>query len=392
MRILVRGFIILVLCLPLGGCINLIALVACAAGIEDACDELFYGPGGGPELKLLKGLVEGDARLLANLTSSPCTNLGDGSYRCEFGGIAPGLVSTFTVDGGEISDKHALIVQMPLNASDFKGQWDRMDFDFSTLEISDRLLQVPVDHTRSLLAEPGTQLLVIDGDFAEVPFGAVRFVVDFAPNQAAPIDFKVLQAAVVKVGDKRFYAPILPCSTDMADAIAFSMPASQGAELPIPTSIPNPCDGDTYTYFQNSKNFRVQGCMSGSWSDENFNGQGFLIEVLDAGLVVVYWFSYDDTGKPVWFFGVGQIDGTTITVTMLYDTDGPIFGPGWNLADFVPFEWGTLTLEFTRYNRGTATFVSLFPGMFPSHVMDIRRLTSLWGPPCEPSELELAVN
>ena len=48
--------------------------------------------------------------------------------------------------------------------------------------------------------------------------------------------------------------------------------------------------------------------------DPDHDGEGIILEVLDATTVVVQWFTYDDEGKQFWIQGVGTIDGKTITV------------------------------------------------------------------------------
>ncbi len=49
---------------------------------------------------------------------------------------------------------------------------------------------------------------------------------------------------------------------------------------------------------------------NGLWYDPAHNGEGFVVEVLPGGTVVVYWFTYDDQGAPAWM--VAQLPGANL--------------------------------------------------------------------------------
>lgn len=119
----------------------------------------------------------------------------------------------------------------------------------------------------------------------------------------------------------------------------------------------------------------LDASWSGAWFDPTQNGHGFLLQFLPGGFVLVYWFSFDSTGAPTWFFGVGSIDGDTITVPLLFEPDGPSFPPFFDPADFVAVDWGVLILRFFDCNLGEAEWESLF-GEFGDGRMDLERITS----------------
>lgn len=50
--------------------------------------------------------------------------------------------------------------------------------------------------------------------------------------------------------------------------------------------------------------------MTGSWFDQTHNGEGLVIEILDDGRALVFWFSCDTSGKQAWFFGLGEQNGS----------------------------------------------------------------------------------
>jgi CubicO group peptidase (beta-lactamase class C family) len=47
---------------------------------------------------------------------------------------------------------------------------------------------------------------------------------------------------------------------------------------------------------------------TGLWFDPSHNGEGYVVEVLEDGRVVIYWFTYDQSGNPAWMLTT-SIDG-----------------------------------------------------------------------------------
>jgi arylsulfatase A-like enzyme len=84
---------------------------------------------------------------------------------------------------------------------------------------------------------------------------------------------------------------------------------------------------------------------SGSWYDLTHEGEGLVIEVLPDGRVLLFWFSYDSAGNPAWFFGIGEISGSTVAVSDMLTTSGGRFGPAFDPADVEIRPWGSLLVE-----------------------------------------------
>jgi hypothetical protein len=122
--------------------------------------------------------------------------------------------------------------------------------------------------------------------------------------------------------------------------------------------------------------------FSGSWFDPTHNGEGFLVEVLANGQVVVYWFSYGPDGNRRWFFGVGEIIDGKLVVTDMLTTSGGIFGDDFDPATVESLPWGTLELDITCAG-GTATYTSTEEG-FGSGQLNVIQLTSMDGLECTP--------
>jgi hypothetical protein len=118
-----------------------------------------------------------------------------------------------------------------------------------------------------------------------------------------------------------------------------------------------------------------EALLSGSWADPTHDGEGYNIEVLVNGQVVIYWFSYNPEGQRRWFFGVGEIVNGKLVFDNMQTTSGGIFGPDFDpqTVQFAP--WGSLEMDLDC-SGGTATYNSTEAG-FGSGTLNVRRLTSI---------------
>jgi len=132
----------------------------------------------------------------------------------------------------------------------------------------------------------------------------------------------------------------------------------------------------------NSPKTGITGAVSGSWFDPAHNGEGFNIEVLADGLVVVFWFSYDPVGNQAWFFGVGTVDGKEIHVDTMLITSGGLFGPDFDPDDVVMTPWGEVHFTLDCEEGGVMTYSSLFPE-YGAGEQSLIRATSLAELPCD---------
>ncbi|MGV6851020.1 MAG: hypothetical protein ACWA5R_02435 [bacterium] len=98
--------------------------------------------------------------------------------------------------------------------------------------------------------------------------------------------------------------------------------------------------------------------LSGNWTIDGHPGEGFLIDVLDDGRVVAFWFTYGATGDAMWMFGVSE--------NFLFDegdfdlviNGGTTFGPGFDPGDIVGNAWGTMHISFANCNEGEVSYNS----------------------------------
>lgn len=113
--------------------------------------------------------------------------------------------------------------------------------------------------------------------------------------------------------------------------------------------------------------------FSGSWFNEATNGQGFQLQVVDDQTVLAFWYTYDDTGNPIWAFGVGSIEGNQVSVEMS-TAAGPTFSD-YNPEDVLFTPFGTVTFTFVDCNAADVAWQTSLAA-FGSGSMPIIRLTN----------------
>lgn len=174
----------------------------------------------------------------------------------------------------------------------------------------------------------------------------------------------------------------LLCSGLVSLLLALSVGAADGG-LPSPVEPGDlPGAADLASVPAKGAAFDITAAFSGAWFDSSQNGHGFLFQVLPDGIILVYWFTYDSEGNPTWFFGVGEIDGDTVTFDLFWEPDGPGFPPDFDPADFDPVLWGTLIIIFFNCDTGMASWDSDV-AEFGKGEMDLERITSIDTLDCE---------
>ena len=132
-----------------------------------------------------------------------------------------------------------LVVQLPAGVTDFAGSFAHTDSGTSgSLAITSGLASVRVDLTRTLVAEPGTQLVVIALPAAAPMAGRFSFNLNFrVPQGTTALPVKPIITGLVQLTDgSTFYPPIYPCVHTMSAA-------------PLVT-IPLPSPGDAFAFPQ----------------------------------------------------------------------------------------------------------------------------------------------
>lgn len=123
--------------------------------------------------------------------------------------------------------------------------------------------------------------------------------------------------------------------------------------------------------------------FTASWYDPTHAGHGFNIEVVDnaAGkTMVMYWYTFDANGAPLWVLGQGPVDGERATLQAVTTTGGR-FGNAFDPGSIQVRNWGTLGVEFSDCNNGIVRWQPADPAL-TAGAMPIARLTQLFGSSC----------
>jgi sugar lactone lactonase YvrE len=137
--------------------------------------------------------------------------------------------------------------------------------------------------------------------------------------------------------------------------------------------------------------FTVDASISGTWFDPSHDGEGWLIQVLDATSALIYWFTYepDDGGgsRQAWIGAqLGRIEGPNIITEGSLTTFGPEFGDGFDTESLQLVPWGDFTFSFTSCTDGTMYYAGRDD--YQQGQLSLARLSSLAGLTCGSSRVE----
>ena len=134
----------------------------------------------------------------------------------------------------------------------------------------------------------------------------------------------------------------------------------------------------------------IQPGHSGTFDAPERDGEGFIVEVLDAERAAVLWFTYppdgSDAGLQAWLGGVGQIEGNRIIVENARIASGAVFGEAFDPADVQRTSWGRLELQFTDCNNAQVNYQG--PPAYGEGSRVISRISSIERLPCGESSEE----
>lgn len=99
--------------------------------------------------------------------------------------------------------------------------------------------------------------------------------------------------------------------------------------------------------------------ISGAWFNPEREGEGFIVEVLEDGRGVVYWFTYTPDGEEqAWMTGVGDFDGNILHIDELLQPRDTGEGMPFDTTGIENMDWGSLTMEFQDDESGNVSFDS----------------------------------
>lgn len=100
----------------------------------------------------------------------------------------------------------------------------------------------------------------------------------------------------------------------------------------------------------------ITSSFTGNWFDPNFFGQGLQMQVVGSSTrpeLLLTWYTYDATGKPLWLIGQTPITGDRLSFP-ISEVSGPKFAQPSSSASLVSF--GQVELEFSDCNHGILRF------------------------------------
>lgn len=124
--------------------------------------------------------------------------------------------------------------------------------------------------------------------------------------------------------------------------------------------------------------------ISGAWYDPQRSGEGFLVEVLEDGSGLVYWFTYrpDDSMHQAWMIGTGEFEGQTLIVDDLIQPTGGTWGEDFDPEAIELEHWGSLRLDFMGPDNGHVYYDSVKEA-YGSGDYPLQRLTSVRTAECD---------
>jgi hypothetical protein len=137
----------------------------------------------------------------------------------------------------------------------------------------------------------------------------------------------------------------------------------------------------------------ADGGVSGGFGSLSRDGEGITVQIIESSigtLVVVHWFTFDESGNQMWLAAASSAlsQGQTVVSMPAEVLEGPEFGPDYDPDDVMRTDWGTLTLSFPNCNEAILSYASTIG--FGTGTIPMVRITELeqvgcLEPPSEPT-------
>jgi hypothetical protein len=126
--------------------------------------------------------------------------------------------------------------------------------------------------------------------------------------------------------------------------------------------------------------------FSGLFYDPSRDGEGFSIQMVDAGgdqpLPVAFWFTYTPDGQQAWLIGAGDlVEGRRFVADEVQQPTGARFGADFDPADVQRLPWGMWSIDFSDCNAAALEFASTRPD-YASTSQQLVRLSRPLGVDC----------
>ncbi|MCK7595592.1 S8 family serine peptidase [Pseudomarimonas salicorniae] len=127
----------------------------------------------------------------------------------------------------------------------------------------------------------------------------------------------------------------------------------------------------------------VSPAHAGAWYDPARPGEGWILQINDAGTATLVWYSFsaEGSGKQAWYIAAeGAISGAGIRFDAVSAVRGGRFGTGFDANALRYDDVGSLNITFDGCDRASLTFSST--AGLPDLQRPLSRLTRLRGLPC----------
>lgn len=123
----------------------------------------------------------------------------------------------------------------------------------------------------------------------------------------------------------------------------------------------------------------IQPGHAAMWIAPDRDGEGWVLEVLNDDLALMYWFTYDEQGGQRWMISEGEIQDGQIVFPELLMPRGGVFGDGFDPDLIVNEVVGQAAMSFTDCDQGHFEYEAFGQ----SESLTIQRLTRTDGLPCD---------
>lgn len=110
-------------------------------------------------------------------------------------------------------------------------------------------------------------------------------------------------------------------------------------------------------YVEGDNPFTITSGTSGTWYNEDRDGEGFVIDVfprIDHWEIVATYYTYDGNGNQVWLIGAAETDGGNVLIPVEI-AEGGIYGPLYDPNTVNKSNWGWLEFAFSDCVNGHVT-------------------------------------
>jgi hypothetical protein len=142
-----------------------------------------------------------------------------------------------------------VIMQVPSAATAFSGTFTGPG-GTTNLTITQVVGSLPADLNTSIIAEPGTKLVIVDFPADPPTNQTYSFALHFElPGNVATIPVKALAAAKLTSNGQTFYPPLMPCETNFANIPGVNLTQSAAFQpVVMPSAVGRGCVNKIYQF------------------------------------------------------------------------------------------------------------------------------------------------